>query len=172
MYSYGRHKCKPLAHGIISLPDATSYDKKESIIRAPVLLNLSARCWKEIQFCSIITINSFNKINKTFISTNVRFFMYQKCLYMFYKQLYLFRYRLWRVLTGQHKSVEFSSMEVGHTKFHPDWHFGLWKVNTLNYITVKFRESVRYVSFIHFVFQSLTLFIVYVYQKHFHNKYP
>ena len=83
-------------------------------------------------------------------------------------------------------------MEVGHTKFHPDWHFGLWKVNTLNYITVKFRESVRYVSFIHFVFQSLTLFIVYVYQyifiinilnsptsfieyvyhKHLHNKCP
>ena len=39
-----------------------------------------------------------------------------------------FRYGLWRVLTGQHKSIEFSTMEVGHTEFHPDWHFGLWKV--------------------------------------------
>ena len=35
---------------------------------------------------------------------------------------------MWRVLTGIHKSVEFSMMEAGHTKFHPDWHFGLWKV--------------------------------------------
>ena len=28
----------------------------------------------------------------------------------------------------RHHSVEFSLMEAGHTKFHPDWHFGLWKV--------------------------------------------
>jgi hypothetical protein len=34
-----------------------------------------------------------------------------------------FRYGIWRVLTGLHNSVE-----AGHTKFHPDWHFGLWKV--------------------------------------------
>lgn len=31
-------------------------------------------------------------------------------------------------MTGRHHSVEFSTMEVGHTKFHPDWHFGVWKV--------------------------------------------
>jgi hypothetical protein len=27
-----------------------------------------------------------------------------------------------------YSSVEFNCMETGHTKFHPDWHFGLWKV--------------------------------------------
>ncbi|KAJ8297607.1 hypothetical protein KUTeg_024138 [Tegillarca granosa] len=37
-------------------------------------------------------------------------------------------YGLWRVMTGRHDTIEFSCMEVGHTKFHPDWHFGLWKV--------------------------------------------
>lgn len=31
-------------------------------------------------------------------------------------------------MTGLHESVEFSMMEAGHTKFNPDWHFGLWKV--------------------------------------------
>lgn len=38
-----------------------------------------------------------------------------------------FRYGLWRTMTGIHKSVEFSLMEAGHTKFNPDWHFGLFK---------------------------------------------
>ncbi|VDI80170.1 Hypothetical predicted protein, partial [Mytilus galloprovincialis] len=37
------------------------------------------------------------------------------------------KYGMWKVLTGRHNSVEFSCMEAGHTKFHPDWHFGLWK---------------------------------------------
>ncbi|XP_052268303.1 uncharacterized protein LOC127869685 [Dreissena polymorpha] len=36
-------------------------------------------------------------------------------------------YGMWRVLTGLHDSIEFSTMEAGHTKFSPDWHFGLWK---------------------------------------------
>ena len=44
---------------------------------------------------------------------------------------------MWRVLTGKHKSVEYSMMEAGHTKFHPDWHFGLWKIGQgLNYGTL------------------------------------
>ncbi|XP_062612925.1 ceramide synthase 6-like [Saccostrea cucullata] len=38
------------------------------------------------------------------------------------------RYGMWRVMTGRHMTIEFSLMEAGHTKFHPDWHFGLWKV--------------------------------------------
>ena len=33
---------------------------------------------------------------------------------------------------GMHDSVEFSLMEAGHTKFNPDWHFGLWKVKWRN----------------------------------------
>ncbi|XP_062615789.1 uncharacterized protein LOC134277475 [Saccostrea cucullata] len=37
-------------------------------------------------------------------------------------------YGMWRVMTGRHMTIEFSLMEAGHTKFHPDWHFGLWKV--------------------------------------------
>ena len=39
-----------------------------------------------------------------------------------------FMYDIWRVLTGLHSSVEFNCMEVEHTKFHPDWHFDLWRV--------------------------------------------
>ncbi|CAC5375168.1 unnamed protein product [Mytilus coruscus] len=27
-----------------------------------------------------------------------------------------------------HKSIEYSMMIVGHTKFEPDWHFGVWKI--------------------------------------------
>ena len=35
---------------------------------------------------------------------------------------------MWRILTGQHRKLEFSLMEAGHTKFSPDWHFRLWKM--------------------------------------------
>lgn len=35
---------------------------------------------------------------------------------------------MWRCMMKLHDNVEFSLMEAGHTKFHPDWHFGLWKV--------------------------------------------
>ncbi|KAJ8313154.1 hypothetical protein KUTeg_009292 [Tegillarca granosa] len=38
------------------------------------------------------------------------------------------QYGLWCVMTGQHDSISLPLMEAGHTKFHPDWHFGLWKV--------------------------------------------
>ncbi|XP_053391377.1 uncharacterized protein LOC128554153 [Mercenaria mercenaria] len=50
-------------------------------------------------------------------------------------------YGLWRTMTGLHKTVEFSLMEAGHTKFSPDWHFGVFKskwrhctVETLDHI--------------------------------------
>ncbi|XP_053374055.1 uncharacterized protein LOC123563558 [Mercenaria mercenaria] len=36
-------------------------------------------------------------------------------------------YGLWRVLLGYHRSIEYSTMIAGHTKFEPDWHFGIWK---------------------------------------------
>jgi hypothetical protein len=29
---------------------------------------------------------------------------------------------------GVHRSIEISTMIVGHTKFDPDWHFGVWKL--------------------------------------------
>ncbi|XP_052278906.1 uncharacterized protein LOC127877264 [Dreissena polymorpha] len=48
---------------------------------------------------------------------------------------------MWRVLTGLHDSIEFSTMEAGHTKFSPDWHFGLWKVRWRN-TTVNSLEDV------------------------------
>ncbi len=34
---------------------------------------------------------------------------------------------MWRVMTGLHKSARLSFMTVGHTKFAPDWCFGLLK---------------------------------------------
>ena len=37
------------------------------------------------------------------------------------------QYLAWRVLTGLNKNIEISFMLVGHTKFAPDWCFGLLK---------------------------------------------
>ena len=36
-------------------------------------------------------------------------------------------YLLWRVLTGLHENITLSFMITGHTKFSPDWCFGLMK---------------------------------------------
>ena len=36
-------------------------------------------------------------------------------------------YLLWRVLTGLHNNITLSFMVAGHTKFSPDWCFGLLK---------------------------------------------
>lgn len=36
-------------------------------------------------------------------------------------------YAAWRVITGQHKKIHYGTMVAGHTKFAPDWHFGIWK---------------------------------------------
>ncbi|KAH3827341.1 hypothetical protein DPMN_129274 [Dreissena polymorpha] len=36
-------------------------------------------------------------------------------------------YLLWRVLVGLHKIITLSFMLIRHTKFTPDWHFGIWK---------------------------------------------
>ena len=37
------------------------------------------------------------------------------------------QYLAWRVLTGLHRTITISFMLVGHTKFAPDWCFGLFK---------------------------------------------
>ncbi|KAH3806326.1 hypothetical protein DPMN_134645 [Dreissena polymorpha] len=36
-------------------------------------------------------------------------------------------YLLWRVLVGLHRIITLSFMLIRHTKFTPDWHFGIWK---------------------------------------------
>ena len=36
-------------------------------------------------------------------------------------------YLMWRVLTGRHSSITYFFLVVGHTKFSPDWCFGLFK---------------------------------------------
>lgn len=33
---------------------------------------------------------------------------------------------------GLHKKIQFSTMIAGHTKFEPDWHFGVWKLKWRN----------------------------------------
>ena len=43
------------------------------------------------------------------------------------KNRYMMYYLMWRVLTGQYKEVTISFLPVGHTKFVPDWCFGLLK---------------------------------------------
>ena len=39
----------------------------------------------------------------------------------------MMQYLAWRVLAGLHKSITISFLIVGHTKFAPDWAFGLLK---------------------------------------------
>ena len=34
---------------------------------------------------------------------------------------------MWRIMVGLHKSITLSILMVGHTKFAPDWCFGLFK---------------------------------------------
>ena len=43
------------------------------------------------------------------------------------KNHYLMCYLMWRILTGLHTEVKISFLPVGHTKFSPNWCFGLFK---------------------------------------------
>ena len=43
------------------------------------------------------------------------------------KNRFMMFYLMWRVLTGLHKEITISFLLVGHTKFAPDWCFGLLK---------------------------------------------
>ena len=43
------------------------------------------------------------------------------------KNATMIHYLLWRVMTGQHHQITLSFMMPGHTKFSPDWCFGLLK---------------------------------------------
>ena len=36
-------------------------------------------------------------------------------------------YFMWRTPTGRHTNITYSFLVVGHTKFAPDWSFGLFK---------------------------------------------
>ncbi|XP_052237238.1 uncharacterized protein LOC127848687 isoform X2 [Dreissena polymorpha] len=37
-------------------------------------------------------------------------------------------YAMWRTLTGLHETMSLNCMITGHTKFAPDYHFGIWKL--------------------------------------------
>ena len=43
------------------------------------------------------------------------------------KNHFMIYYLMWRVMTGLHKEITLSFLLVGHTKFAPDWCFGLLK---------------------------------------------
>ena len=43
------------------------------------------------------------------------------------KNRYVMQYLAWRVLVGLNKEITLSFLIVGHTKFFPDWCFGLFK---------------------------------------------
>ena len=43
------------------------------------------------------------------------------------KNAIMVQYLLWRVMTKQHSEITLSFMILGHTKFSPDWCFGLLK---------------------------------------------
>ena len=44
------------------------------------------------------------------------------------KNQYVLAYLMWRVITGHHKSISLNFLITGHTKFAPDWCFGLLKL--------------------------------------------
>ena len=44
------------------------------------------------------------------------------------KNCFLMGYFMWRMLVGLHKEIKVSFLPVGHTKFSPDWCFGLFKL--------------------------------------------
>ena len=65
----------------------------------------------------------------------------------------MMQYLLWRVLTGRHKKITLSFLLAGHTKFAPDWGFGLVKrqfrktvINCLEDITDAVKKSAPAVS--------------------------
>lgn len=70
------------------------------------------------------------KTNKTGKRKSANTLRSLKCNYMVLK--FIFKYGIWRTMIMRHHSVKFSLMEAGHTKFHPDWHFRLWKVRSRN----------------------------------------
>ena len=43
------------------------------------------------------------------------------------KNRYVMQYLAWQILTGLNKKITLSFLVVGHTKFSPDWCFGLFK---------------------------------------------
>lgn len=43
------------------------------------------------------------------------------------KNRFMMFYLMWRILVGLHKEITISFLLVGHTKFSPDWCFGLFK---------------------------------------------
>ena len=43
------------------------------------------------------------------------------------KNNYMLQYLMWRTLVGLHTEITLSFLLVGHTKFSPDWTFGLFK---------------------------------------------
>ena len=47
--------------------------------------------------------------------------------YMYKLLPFIQQYLAWRVMTGLHHEITMSFMLVGHTKFSPDWCFGLFK---------------------------------------------
>ncbi|XP_053397260.1 uncharacterized protein LOC128556374 [Mercenaria mercenaria] len=59
-------------------------------------------------------------------------------------------YAVWRTLIGLHETIALSMLVAGHTKFAPDWHFGVWKVKwrdsnaeTMTQVAGTVRESSR-----------------------------
>ena len=55
-------------------------------------------------------------------------------------------YYIWRVMTGLHHAVEYNFLLAGHTKFSPDWCFGLMKQKTRRtfyFIVIRHRPSSR-----------------------------
>ena len=65
----------------------------------------------------------------------------------------MMQYLLWRVLTGRHKKITLSFLLAGHTKFAPDWGFGLVKrqyrktvINCLEDISDAVKKSAPAVS--------------------------
>ncbi len=65
--------------------------------------------------CSIVPTS--NEMTCSLLISTMFYFVYR----------YMLFYLIWRTLHGLHKDISLNFMVAGHTKFSPDWCFGLLK---------------------------------------------
>ena len=66
---------------------------------------------------------------KVYLREKAQTAQYPTCTAQIHANAFMWYY-LWRVLTGRHHTIQYNFLIAGHTKFAPDWCFGLVKQRT------------------------------------------